>query len=103
MSKSEVLRLARRYRVPVVLVESPQPSAELAGYVRVIDLGLSQSDEIGPLRPLLEIAEDTSHVAALTRMQSTQEELARVVDLEGETLGIVTTEELREMLFRGGH
>jgi putative hemolysin len=102
MSKKEVLRLARRYRVPVVLVESLQPSAELAGYVRVIDLGLSPSDEIGPLRPLLEVAEDTSHVAALTRMQSTREELARVVNAAGETVGVVTTEGLREMLFRGG-
>jgi putative hemolysin len=102
MSKEEVLRLARRYRISIIPVESLEPSAELAGYFRVIDLGLGESDQVGPLRPFLEIAEDTSHVAALMRMQGAQEELARVVNAEGETLGIVTADRLREPLFRGG-
>ncbi len=102
MDKEEVLRLARRYRISVVPVESPDPSAKLAGYFRVIDLGLSESDEVGPLRRLLEIGEETSQVAALMRMQGAKEELARVVNADGETLGIVTADRLREPLFRGG-
>lgn len=102
MDKEDVLRLARRYRISVVPVQSPEVPGELAGYVRVIDLGLSDSEEVGPLRRFLEIPGDTSHVAALMRMESADEDLARVVGSDGETLGIVTTDQLREPLFRGG-
>ncbi len=102
MSKQDVLRLAGRYRISAVPVESAEPDAALAGYVRVIDLGLSDSEEVGPLRHLLEISENTSHLAALTRMESAGEPLALVVDSRGETIGIVTAEQLREPLFRGG-
>jgi CBS domain containing-hemolysin-like protein len=114
MTKDEVLRLARRHRISLVPVESSDPSVKLAGYYRVIDLGLSLpagGDEnaalngreaVGPLRRLLEITEDTSHVAALMRMQSAKEDLARVVNADGETLGIVTADRLREPLFHGG-
>jgi len=100
MTKKEVLRLARRFRMSVVPVERPGQSGELTGYLRVIDLGLSASDEVGPLRPLLEIPEGTSHVAALMRMQSAGESLALVIDASGEALGIVTGGRLREPLFR---
>jgi len=100
MTKAEVLRLARRYRISAVPVERAGKQAELIGYVRVIDLGLSDSDELGPPRRLLEIPQDTSHVAALMQMQSTQESLAKVVAPDGKTLGIVTAEQLREPLFR---
>ena len=102
MGKEEVLRLARRYRISVIPVESPAESAKLAGYFRVIDLGLSQSGEVGPLRRFLEITDDTTQVAALMQMQSAKEDLARVVGAHGETLGIVTADRLREPLFRGG-
>lgn len=113
MGKEEVLRLARRHRISAVPVESPQNPAELAGYFRVIDLELSlpseghedaaanRRDEAGPLRPFLEIAEDTTQVAALMQMHSAKEDLARVVGADGATLGIVTADRLREPLFRG--
>ena len=68
------------------------------GYVRVIDLKLSDSPELGPLRPLLEIRESSTHLAALMRLESANESLARVVNARGETVGIVTTERLREPL-----
>ncbi len=102
MSKEEVLQLARRRRISVVPVESPGKPAKLAGYFRVIDLGLSQSEKAGPLRRFLEIEEETSQVVALMRMQSAKEDLARVVNAAGETLGIVTADQLREPLFHGG-
>jgi len=102
LDKEELLRLARQYRISVIPVESSESSEELAGYYRVIDLGLSESERLGPPRRFLEIAEDTTHVAALMRMQSAQEELARVVNAGGETVGIVTADRLREPLFRGG-
>ena len=101
MSKEEVLRLARRYRISVVPVESPRAPAELIGYLRVIDLGLSSSDQVGPIHRLLEIPEHTSHVAALMQMHDAKESLARIVGAGGQTTGIVTAVELREPLFQG--
>ena len=57
MTKREILRLARRYRISLVAVESPNAEGELAGYLRVIDLGLSPADEVSPPRRLLEISQ----------------------------------------------
>lgn len=102
MTKQDVLRLARRYRIAVVAVEAAQTEGELIGYLRVIDLGLSDSDDLKPMRILLEIPEETSHVAALMQMQSADESLARVVDARGKTIGIVDADRLREPLFLGG-
>ncbi len=101
MTRQEVLRLARRYRMAVVAVESPDAAGTLSGYVRVIDLGLSSSDEVGPLRPLLEIHDDTTHIAALMRLQGANESFARIVNARGETIGVVTADRLRGPLFRG--
>ncbi|MBN2475111.1 MAG: DUF21 domain-containing protein [Pirellulales bacterium] len=103
MSKSDVLRLARRYRIAVVPVEAAGAQGELVGYLRVIDLGLSKKNEVGPLYPMLDIADDTSHVAALTQMQSANESLARVVNAKGQTAGVITVDRLRETLFHSDH
>ena len=102
MSKREIFRLAQRYRLAVVPVESPDANHELIGYVCMIELALSESNTMGPVHPLMEIEEDATHVAALMRMQSAKESLAKVVGAGGETLGIVTAERLREPLFGGG-
>ncbi len=101
MTKEDVLRLARRYRIAVVPVESPQPDAGLVGYVRVIDLSLGASDDLGRLHTLLEIPESTTHLAALMQMQSANESLALVVDSHGRSIGVVTADGLREPLLRG--
>jgi len=101
MTKQEILRLAHRHRIPAVAVERTDAEGSLVGYVRVIDLGLNGSDEVGPLRPLLDIPHRDTHIAALMRMQSAGESLARVVDTEGQTVGILTAQSLREPLFRG--
>jgi len=101
MSKEDVLGLARRYRIAVVPVESAEVAGELSDYVRVIDLGLGASDQIGPLRPLLEIPETATHLSALMQMHSAKESLARVVDSRGATMGIVAADRLHEPLLRG--
>jgi len=100
--KGELLRLAARYRIPVIPVESARGGGDLAGYVRVIDLGLTETDEVGPLRPFLDIPRETSHLAALMQMQNEHESLARIVDDRGAAVGIVTAGRLHEQLFHGG-
>jgi len=102
MSKPEVLALAERYRAAVIPVEAAESAGSLVGYVRVIDLVLSDSAELGPLRPLLEIRDSSTLLAVLTRLESANENLAAVVNARGETVGIVTTRRLREPLLREG-
>ena len=100
MSKDDVLRLARRYRLAVVPVESVEKPGELIGYYRTIDLALDPSPEPAPPHPLMEIPDTISHLGALMRMRSGGHGLAKVVGGEGETLGVVTAEELTEPLWR---
>lgn len=99
MSKAEVLRLAEQYHSPLVPVESPGETPTLVGYVRVIDLRLSDSQQLSPMRPMVEVRDDSTHLAALMRMETAGESLARVVNARGETLGILTIQRLREPLF----
>ncbi len=98
MSKADVLRLAGRYRVALVPIESRGESVDLDGYVRVAELGLSQSEELEPVHSLTTITADTSHLDALVHLQSSGESLARVVDAEGVTVGVVDIDRLREPL-----
>jgi CBS domain containing-hemolysin-like protein len=102
MSAAEILRLARRYRISTVAVEGPRPDRELIGYVRVADLALGDARTLGSLRRLVEIPADDTYIVALTRMQSADASLARVVDARGQTVGILTAQNLREPLFRIG-
>jgi len=102
MTKQEVCRLARRLQLPDVPVERAEGDSVLIGYVRVIDLELDGSDELGPVRPLLEVQHTDTHIEALMRMHSAQESLALVVDAEENPLAILTAARLREPLFHGG-
>jgi len=101
LSQEEILRIARRFRVPAVAVESADAGDDLTDYVRVIDLGLTSGDLADTLRPLLSIAQTETYLGALIRMQSADESLARVVDAEGRTVGMLTPDRLRDPLFRG--
>jgi putative hemolysin len=98
MTKAEVLAMAERHRMALVLVEAADRPGVLAGYVRVIDLCLNDAPQLSPLRPLLELGEESTHLAALVRMESAGESLARVVNARGETLGLATAERLRAPL-----
>jgi len=103
MTRQQVLTLARRYRVPLVCVESASRPGELIGYVRVIDLGLSQAERIERCRPLLQLSATTTHLSALMQLEAAGESIARVVNKRGRTLGVVTLRSLREAMLRRGH
>ena len=98
MNKQAVLHLAERNHIAVIPV-ADDASGQLVGYVRVLDLRLHEGDDLAPIHPLPEVRDDNSHLAALMRLESTGDSLARVVDARGETVGIVTLERLREPLF----
>jgi CBS domain containing-hemolysin-like protein len=98
MGKQAALRLAQRSHTAVIPVAAAT-SGQLIGYVRVVDLSLHEGDDLAPIRPLPEVRDDSTHLAALMRLESTGDSLARVVNARGETVGIVTLERLREPLF----
>ncbi len=102
MTKDDVLRLAHRYQLAVVPVESAEKPGELAGYYRVIDLAIDANSSSDLLHPLLEMPDSISHLTALMRMRSGGHGLVRIVGSEGETLGIVTAEQLSEPIWKAG-
>ena len=100
-SKTEVFRLARRHRLAAIPVEEGTGrKRELVGYVRIIDLHLSAGDKVEEVRPLVELPAHTTHIAALIRLESSDELLARVTEKDGTTVGLLNVRKLTEPLFR---
>lgn len=97
-ARSEVLKLARRHRTNTLLVTGDS-SREITGYVRIIDVHLTDSDWNTAVLPLIEIRQDTSHLTALFRLQANHEPMARVVDSQGRGVGIIHAGELVKALF----
>ena len=97
--KSDVFRLARRQGLATLPVAGKKGN-RLVGYVRLVDLYLEESDTIETARPLSEIYHRETHCAALLRMQSEKQTLARVIDDSGETVGLIHINQLTEPLFR---
>ena len=101
-TKEEALNAARRHGLGVIPVAEGGGEGRLVGYVRTIELALRDTDELSPLRPLIDVPSRETHLGALIRMETADEDIARVVDAEGDTVGMVTLLALREPLFRGG-
>jgi CBS domain containing-hemolysin-like protein len=102
MTRDDVLRLAGRYRMPVVPVESSESPGALIGYYSVIELGLINSDRPPSPRPLMAVPAHVTHLSALMRMRATNEPLAKIVGEGGKTIGVVTAERLQDPLLRPG-
>lgn len=101
MSKSEIYGLASRFELSEVPIEGSDGSPELTAYVRVIDLALSDSAEVGPVREIMTISAEDTPIEALIRMHTQQENMARVIDAEGQTVGILYASRLRRQLLKG--
>lgn len=101
MTKSEVLGLANRFNLSEVPIEEADHSHELTTYVRVIELALSKSSEVEPIRRLMTVAAEDTPIEALIRMHTDQENMARVIDEEGQTIGILYASRLRRQLLKG--
>ena len=72
----------------------------LIGYVRVIDLHRDESATVEDVRSMIEVPAGMTHIAALIRLESSGELLARVVDPQGATVGLLDVRELNAPLFR---
>jgi CBS domain containing-hemolysin-like protein len=101
--KEEVLRLARRHQVAFFPVISATSPGQPVGYVRVVDLLLSERNTLSPIRPLIKIQENEPHITALVQLQGNNAPLAKVVDAADRTIGYITAAQLRGPLLKGGN
>ena len=95
-TKDEVLRLARRHRVDVMPVRQEQ-GGELEGYLRVVDVYLSDEDTVQTAQPLMKLDRKASPIDALVQLQSQKEDLAQVVDDQGGAVGLLYEAAKRSM------
>ncbi len=100
MTKSEILRIAQGRRRTLLPIEDPQQKRRLVGYVRTAELFLDESPDLPPPRPLVELAEGESFLSALGKLHAGGDALGHVVNAAGNTVGFVTTDDLRKALFR---
>ena len=93
------MNLARRNRVWIVVVRDAN-TQEIQGYVRVVDLYLQDTETIETCQRFLEIPHTLTFSAALLSMQTEKAPVARVIDSDGTTTGLVLAKHLRDPLFR---
>lgn len=99
-AKDEALELARRQHTDVMPVDGQQDGDD-EGYLRVVDLYLSDRDTIQTSRPLMKLDGKASPIDALIQLQSQKEELAEIVDDQGGTVGLLFADDLAKALVRG--
>ncbi len=91
---------AQRSRLAVLPVENHQPSRQLVGYLRVVDLHLHPGEQ-PPIRSLVAISSEESYLSALMQLEASDEDLGQVVDATGRHIGFVSARHLSEPLLRG--
>lgn len=97
--RDEILRLAKRHRKAVIAVKDQRTRTWL-GYVRVVDLFLSDRPVGGQLRPLMKFHRTQSLIEALIRMQSDKADVAQVVDDAGRPIGLLYASDVIDRMVR---
>ena len=94
-TRYEAVNEAQRLRQTESVVADPE-TGELVGYVRTIEMIVDTSSASlnNYLNPLVEIRAESSHGEAIMQMQTSGEQIARVIDERGQTLGVVTLDAL---------
>lgn len=96
--KVDALRAAAMRKCPHILVEDTLPGKPLLGYVTVLDIKLREGNELPPIRPLLQLSSEETHITALHKMFSKGERIAKVVGRGGAVLGFVLSDRLANEL-----
>ena len=100
MSKSDVLKLAQRHRRTLLPVEDVSAGRKLVGFVRAVDLCLSDAAALPEPLPLVTLRDRQTYLSALRKFSQVEDALGHVVDDQGKTVGFVTGRELRLAMFR---
>lgn len=97
---SEALRIARRYHL-IALPVQDATSKQIVGYLRTIDLSLSDSESLPKLRPFVTLKDSEFHGAALFQLQMEKSVFGKVIDSHGNPIGLVFLNDLTELLLTG--
>ncbi len=97
-SLQDVQQAAARVTGNLIAVKHPRQD-RLVGYYRISDL-LANPLQLPRLRALLTLAPETSQAVALSLMLAEQTELARVLDTNGELVGVVLQQRLLNQMLQ---
>lgn len=102
MTKDAILKLARRKRISDIPVYETNRN-NLIGHIRVVDLLVDDrpNEPMETPRKLMEINGTELFGEALIQMQINRETLARVVNKKGQTIGILSLDQLTNSLLKG--
>lgn len=99
--KEDVLRLARKQKLAEIPVYE-RTKSNIIGYVRTVDLLLSDDDStIENPSPLVAIKGSELFGEALLQMQANRNTIARVVVDSGQTVGLLSIDQLTDPLLKG--
>ncbi|MEZ6093870.1 MAG: CNNM domain-containing protein [Pirellulaceae bacterium] len=96
------IKLGQRYTMPDLPI-SKGDKRKIVGYVHLVELLVLQGrqKELPSPRPMIEILGTEPFAEALLRMQTQRENLAKVVDSDGQVLGLLSIDQLTSQLLRG--
>ena len=101
-SRFEALQRAQKLKLTEIAVVDER-NGELAGYLRTIEMMVDRESAglSGFINPLLEIPGNELHGEAIIQLQASGELMARVVNEEGRTEGLVSLDALTAPLLSG--
>jgi CBS domain containing-hemolysin-like protein len=100
MPRSDILRIAQRHHRTLLPLEDTHRKRQLLGFIRTVDLLLSDGEEDLKPQPFVELDENETFLSALGKLGVAQDALGHVVNAAGATVGFVTGRELRMALLR---
>ena len=97
--REHVVRRAHKLQEPLIIVTDPA-SGQAIGYLRLVELQLSDAAVVDRYRPLVSLHPQTSLIQALLQMREVKEEVGQVVDESSRVWGLVYGSDAIELLVR---
>lgn len=99
-SAKELLKYATRNEMADVPVRG-QRKAEILGYYKVVEMLVDPEQNLPELHPITEYPQEEQFGEVLFQMQAKHETLAKVIDGQGRTVGILSIDQLTDPLLKG--
>lgn len=98
ISRQEVVRIGRRFQMPVMPVKDPAQNNAVIGAVKALDCVLQPDGKELPIVPIANVSETASFLTVLLRLQSEGQSMAAIRSSAGKLIGYVTLDQLRGRL-----
>ena len=99
---ASALAVAEKSRLTEIAVYDPA-AGDLSGYLRTVELMVQPNTKsiVHTINPLIEVLVDDLIGSAIMRLQGAREQMARVVDNQGKTFGVISLDALVAPLLSG--